>query len=91
MFLNFYPMKKLSVDEIINAKDLKALLRERIEIIQKNNIKRDIENIKPDIRDFRPLSVSDDEDVNENSEFLNELRENYRFSYFEGDARNYFG
>lgn len=84
-------MKKLSVDEIVNAKDLKALLRERIEIIQNNNIKRDIENIKPDIRDFRPLSVSDDEDVNENSEFLNELRDNYRFSYFEGDARNYFG
>ncbi|ELQ74980.1 hypothetical protein THOM_2078 [Trachipleistophora hominis] len=84
-------MEKLSIDEIINTKNIKSLLSRRIEEIQSYNIKNDIENMKSEIRDCKPFSAPDDESINENSEFLNELKDNYRFSYFENDIKNYFG
>lgn len=83
-------MQELSIDEIIDAKDLKALLKERIHILHKSSIKDEMKKFKIKIRDFNPLTLIDNENLVNNEEIIKEMKDNYRMSYFKEESKKYF-
>lgn len=82
--------RKLSIDDIINSKDIYSLASKRIEIILKSNIMDAIDKERKNIRAFKEYAMVKDEDITKNDEYIKELKNSYRNGCFRDKLRQIF-